>query len=149
MNGRRGPKLMEAVWRLVGDNYPPHFSVALDLNAAGVICLSLLGAWDEARDSIKEGADLWAATLDSYTEKCWTGADATTAIRIIARGKLPSPCHAPRRVEIATTGFCTLTCQRILVPCSAWQGDNHGIIADATEALAYLCGERKPQYITR
>ena len=33
-------------------------------------------------------------------------------------------------------------------PRPAWQGDNHGIIADATEALAYLCGERKPQYIT-
>ena len=86
---------MAAVHRLVGDSYPPHFALALSLDAAGVIAVSLLDAWDDARDSIKEGADLWTATLDSYTEKCWTGADGTTALRIIVRGSCRQPCRPP------------------------------------------------------
>ena len=140
---------MAAVHRLVGDSYPPHFALALSLDAAGVIAVSLLDAWDDARDSIGEGADLWCDLLApfAYVEKCHAGLDGR-ALRLITRGTLPAPCHIPSRVQVQTTGYTTLTGWRISGR-PAWRPDPGGVIADATEVLAYLCGERKPQYITR
>jgi hypothetical protein len=137
-----------AVHRLADGQWPVAYSLALSLDAAECIAVSLLDAWDDARDSIKEGADLWAATLDTYTEKCWTGQDATTALRALCRGKLPSPCRPPTRLEIKTDGFVTLTCQRIN-PRPAWQGDSGGVIRDCTEALAHLLTPGKPSFIER
>src|SRR4051794_4649127 len=55
---------------LARDQYPPNYSLAVSLDAAGLVCVSLLNAWDTPREVIKDGAAEWAATLDSWTEIC-------------------------------------------------------------------------------
>lgn len=128
-----------------GEPYPMPYALAVSLDAAGLICVSLLDCFDEDT-GLMEGAARWAGALDSYTEKCWRGMDGTS-VRILCRGQLPEGAVPPPKVQIQTTGFCTLTGQRI-APRPAWQGDNNGVIRDCTGALEYLLLPKKTQYIS-
>lgn len=127
---------------LCGSYYPPHHAIALHLDASGCTSIALLDAWDEARDCIKEGADQFAMTLCSYTEKCHTNGAGETAIRILVRGKLPDQFQAPPSVIVQATGLVPLTLDRIS-PRPAWMGDPGSTVRETADVLAELLAPLK------
>jgi hypothetical protein len=137
---------MVVLHRLVGGSYPPEYSLALSLDASGCICVDLFNAWDESRAAPVEGGALWLQTMSSYSELCHPN-EGQRAIRIIGRGKVPEGAVIPPAVKITTSGFITLTTQRI--PClPAWQGsDDGGVIKDITSAIDYLAVAKRPRYV--
>jgi primase-polymerase (primpol)-like protein len=136
----------ECMHQLLADRYPPDHSVALSLDAGACIAVSLLNAWDESRQQIEEGGAVWVRTLNSYVEKCHRSLDGVS-LRIICKGQLPEGPRRPARVQIQTTGICTLTTWRIPAQPPWRQADDGGIIRDCTDALAELLVPKKPTYI--
>jgi hypothetical protein len=130
-------------WHHRGE-YPPTTSMALSLDASGCMSISLLNCWSEDTGLV-EGASMVASALDSYTEKCHRGPDGVS-VRILCRGRVPEGVVVPPRVQIVTTGFVTLTGQRIS-PHPPWRKDNGETVTDATTALNYLFVSKRPRYV--
>jgi hypothetical protein len=139
-------EVAEVMAFMVGDSYPPHYSVALSLDASAVLCLTLMDCYDDDRGP-SENAWRWLTALDSYSERCWTNEAGETAIRVLCRGQLPDGAVVPRAVSIESQGFVTLTTMRIN-PRPSWQGESGNVVRDCTTALAHLLPTRtKPQYV--
>lgn len=126
--------------------WPMPYAIALSLSASQTLAIDLHGGFDEMRCEPCEGAWLWLQKCASYAELCWPG-DYGRAIRVVGRGEVPEEAVVPPRVEINTSGFCTLTGFRIPTFPASRGEDNSGIITDVTQALEQLLVPHEPTYI--